>query len=274
MPASTVLRPLVRRLAGRIGPTVPQRLLAGLMAAKSWTGDGVAVGLPTAARVLALAPHPDDESLAFGGTLCLLADAGAAVTLVLVSDGEATLGSGLPAADLARTRRAEGERAAGVLGVGDVRALGHPDGALVRHLDRLTADLRGLLAEVRPDMVLLPWFLDASDDHRAVNVALAAAEPGEDVDVWGGEVWSPLPANRIVDISTVVDRKRAAIAAHVTAHGAFDLDAVLGINRYRSLQGLRGQGHAEAFVTAPGPRYAAVVAAAVGVVDGRVATRT
>lgn len=274
MPASTVVRPVVRRLAARIGPTVPRRLLQGLLAARSWAADGVAVGLPSVERVLALAPHPDDETLAFGGTLALLTDAGAVVTLVLATDGEATLGSGLAPEEIARTRRAEAERAAALLGVGDVQALGLADRGLAIHGDALAATLRGLIAELRPQLVLLPWFLDSSEDHRALNLALAATDPSEDVDVWGGELWAPVPVNRVVDISTVVERKRAALAAHVTAHGAFDLSALLGLNRYRSMQGHRGEGHAEAFLTAPGPQYAALVARTLALRDGHVVVRT
>lgn len=274
MPAPTPLRRVIRRLAARVGPTVPRRLLEGLLAARSWGADGVAVGLPSVARVLALAPHPDDETLAFGGTLALLTDAGAAVTLVLVTDGEATLGSGSAPEEIARTRRAEGERAAAVLGVGDLRALGLPDRGLPAHIDELAGAVRELLTELRPQLVLLPWFLDASEDHRALNLALAAAEPGDDVDVWGGEVWSPVPVNRVVGISAAVERKRAALAAHATAHGAFDLSAVLGLNRYRSVQGHRGEGHAEGFLTAPGPQYAALVTRTLALRGGRVVVRT
>lgn len=271
--ASTV-RPVVRRLAARVGPTLPRRLQEGLLAARSWAAEGIAVGLPAVERVLAIAPHPDDETLAFGGTLALLTDAGATATLVLASDGEATLGSDLPPDEIARRRRAEAGRAAALLGVADVRALGLPDRGLPAQVDGLGATLRDLLAEIRPQLVLLPWFLDASEDHRAVNLALTAAGPAEDVDVWGGEVWAPLPANRVVDISAAVDRKRAALAAHATARGAFDLGALLGLNRYRSIQAHRGEGHAEAFVTAPGPQYAALVARTLALRDGRVAVRT
>lgn len=273
MAALRVLRPALRRLAGRVGPALPERVQAKLLAARSWVADGVAVGLPRWERVLVLAPHPDDESLGCGGTIALLADAGASVTVALVSDGEATLGASGPRADVGRARRAEAERAVALLGVEALRPLGFPDGALAGQVDAIGRRLAGLLADLRPEVVMLPWFLDASDDHRAVNVALAAAAPSEDVEVWGAELWTPLPPNRLVDITSVLDRKAAAIAAHVTAHQAFDLSAMLGLNRYRALKGLRGQGHAEAFLTALGPQYAALVREALVLQDGRIRAR-
>lgn len=271
--ARTALRPLVRALARRIGPALPRRLQEGVLAARSWTAAGVALGLPRVDRAVVLAPHPDDESAACGGTIALLADAGAEVTVVFATDGEGTLGSTLPVEEIARARRSEGERAAALLGAVGTRALGHPDLGLAGRVPALTGDIRELLRAVRPQLVLLPWFLDASEDHRALNLALAGAAPGEDVDVWGGEVWSPLPANRIVDISSSLDRKREALAVHSTAHGAIDLSAVVGLNRYRSLQGLRGVGHAEAFLAVPGPQYSALVTDVLGLVEGRVTVR-
>jgi len=42
----------------------------------------------------------------------------------------------------------------------------------------------------------------------------ASVDPPAELEVWGYETWTPLPANRIVDITSVLDRKKAAIAAH------------------------------------------------------------
>lgn len=274
MPLPPAARRLARRAAARVGPLVPERLLSRVLSARSWAAEGTAVGLPPFTRVLAVAPHPDDESLGFGGTLALLGDRGARTTLVLCSDGESTLGSGLAPAEIARRRRSEATAAAALLGVADVRPLGYPDTGLTGDLAALSGELRGLLAEIRPDLVLLPWFLDASDDHRAVNLALVAALPPEDCEIWGAAVWTPVLGTRLVDISTVVDRKRAALAAHVTAAGAFDLSAMLGLNRYLSLHGLRGHGFAESFMAAPAHTYCALVTGALAVRGGRVVTVT
>jgi LmbE family N-acetylglucosaminyl deacetylase len=75
--------------------------------------------------------HPDDESLACGGTLACLAEAGARIVVLCASHGE--LG-GLrgPIRDdaLGAIRAQELQEAAAALGVGELIILNHPDGDL------------------------------------------------------------------------------------------------------------------------------------------------
>jgi hypothetical protein len=100
--------------------------------------------------------------------------------------------------------------------------------------------------------VVLPWFGDENSDHRAVNMAFAGT--AVDLPVWGYEVWTPLPANRVVDITSVVEDKRRAVAAH-TADVFIDADAVLGLNRYRAAVTRMNGTHAEAFFEASADEY-------------------
>jgi LmbE family N-acetylglucosaminyl deacetylase len=81
--------------------------------------------------VLAIFAHPDDESLACGGTLAVLADAGATVVVMCASHGERGSDSGPHRDDeLARRRARELHEAAIRLGVSEVRLFSHPDGEL------------------------------------------------------------------------------------------------------------------------------------------------
>lgn len=254
-------RALVRAMA-RAKPAIPEALWPVLLTARSVIGDGPLVGLPAFGRVVVLSAHPDDESLGCGGTMALLADAGAEVSLVIATDGEATHGSALTGEETARLRRDEGTRAGKILGA-DTRWLSHPDGGLAHRLDHLAGDLAAVLAERRPDALFLPWFLDGHPDHQALSDALALvpAVPAE-MEVWGYETWTALVPNRVVDITAVIDRKREALATHRTAALAFDLSAGLGLSRWRSVHGLLGRGHAEAFLALPAPRYLALTTAA------------
>lgn len=251
------MRRTLARVVARAKPAVPDAAWPLLLSLRSLAGAGPVVGLPAWRRALVLAAHPDDESVGCGGLLALLADAGTTLTLVFGTDGEATRGSGLDPSATAALRRAEGSAACRVLGVGDVRFLGLGDGALGASMGALGDAIGAAVAEAAPDAVLLPWFLDDHPDHQALSVALGrcagALSPG--LEVWGYETWTPLPANRLVDISSVLDRKRRALAAHVTAHLAFDVSATLGLARWRSLHGLMGRGHAEAFLAAPVEEY-------------------
>src|SRR5690349_18671489 len=83
--------------------------------------------------ILAIFAHPDDESLACGGTLARLADAGARVVLLCASRGEkGTVGDPalVAGSDLASVRACELHDAAKVLGISDVLLYAHPDGDL------------------------------------------------------------------------------------------------------------------------------------------------
>lgn len=81
--------------------------------------------------VLAVFAHPDDESLACGGTLARLAAAGAHVVVMCASHGERGSDLGPMRNDeLGRERAIEMRDAAAALGVAELRLLSHPDGDL------------------------------------------------------------------------------------------------------------------------------------------------
>jgi LmbE family N-acetylglucosaminyl deacetylase len=248
---------LAVRAVARVKPLVPDAFWPLLLALRSVPGSGPLVGLPRFQRAVVLAPHPDDESLGCSGTMALLADAGATVTMVVVSDGESTIGSPHLAGETAKLRRAEAEQSASILGA-DVRFLGLPDGDLPGAVSALATAVRAVVDELDAQVVFLPWFLDGHPDHQAVSDAFVsiAEQLPSDVEAWGYETRTPLPPNRVVDITAAVDRKRASLAAHATAHLAFDVDCGLGLSRWRSMHGLLGRGYAEAFLAAGAHEYA------------------
>jgi N-acetylglucosamine malate deacetylase 1 len=248
-------RPIVR-LVARAKPLVPASAWPWLATMRSLAGDRPMLVTPSFRRVLVLSAHPDDETCGCGGLMALLASRGCEVHVVSATSGEGTIGSSMSPAETAGRRCAELARACEVLGARPPRFLSQPDGGV--DAAALAPELRAVVAEVAPEAVFVPWFLDGHRDHQAVARALASAGLGDDVEVWGYETWTPLPANRLVDITPVFETKQRALAAHETAHLAFDVSAILGINRYRSAHAAMGAGYVEGFLVAPAREWFAL----------------
>lgn len=112
--------------------------------------------------LLAIAPHPDDAELLCGGTLIRAADAGHRTAILDLSAGE--LGSrGTP-----EVRKAESEAAAKILGLALRRTLGLPD-ARIRNDDESRGRLIEAIRELRPRVVILPYFEGRHPDHMAAS---------------------------------------------------------------------------------------------------------
>ena len=100
---------------------------------------------------------------------------------VLVSSGEAGI-AGRDPAEVGPLREAEERRSAAVVGVFDLRFLGHPDGIIEYGLP-LRRDLSRAFRQLQPDVVItmsfdLTWGEDGPvnhADHRAVGLAVLDA---------------------------------------------------------------------------------------------------
>jgi LmbE family N-acetylglucosaminyl deacetylase len=146
--------------------------------------DGQLVGR----TVLAIFAHPDDESLACGGTLARLADAGVRVIVLCASRGEAGSISDpalVPDGDLGGVRARELRDAAAVLGVADVIILDHPDGDLRwDRVSELHAQIVDAIERYRPDAVItfaedgLYWHLDHIGVHERTYTAVRSLGTG------------------------------------------------------------------------------------------------
>ena len=132
-----------------------------------------AVGVAAGDRLLVVVAHPDDETLALGGTLAELSAAGVHVQVVSLTSGEAALDHlGERVEDLAVRRREELQRAGQALGLAGCTALDLPDSRLADHPDRVRAAVRAAVDEHRPDRVATLWHADPHPDHRAVARAV------------------------------------------------------------------------------------------------------
>ena len=182
---------------------------------------------PGLARLVVLAPHPDDEILACGGLLAMRAARGLPSLVVAMTDGEASHGSGdaLACARLATQRVAERYAGLGALGLApaSVVRLGIADGCAAQAIPVIAGRLRALL---RPaDVIVTTWQLDGHPDHEAAS---AAAQLAADIGcrllqapVWMWHWTSPgddcMPWRRLVacDLPVWARRaKREALSCH------------------------------------------------------------
>ena len=138
-------------------------------------------GLRRFKNVLAVFPHPDDETVACGGTLRRLADAGARVTLLILTAGERGNPTGSPDPALKSIRHREAENAAGYLGVAELIQQDFGDGHLRLRAAEVTEYLSRLLGELRPDLVLAhdPAGLDGHHDHVASSEIVRAVHASQ-----------------------------------------------------------------------------------------------
>jgi N-acetylglucosamine malate deacetylase 1 len=203
-------------------------------------------------KVLVIAPHPDDESIGCGGTLCLHAKNGDRITVVYLTSGELGL-KHLPRDKAWLTREREAEKAARILGVSASYFLRLPDWRTGENISKAAKQLAPLLKRAKPDLVYLPHEQEWHPDHKAALPIVRAAlrglrRPGPTLRTY--EVWTPLfDYDRVEDISTVMPRKLRALQAHHSQLKEFDYArAVSGLNAFRGELAARCR-YAEVFQT-------------------------
>jgi LmbE family N-acetylglucosaminyl deacetylase len=204
-------------------------------------------------KVLVLAPHPDDEAIGCGGTICLHRARGHSVSVVFLSSGEGAL-KRLPRNEAWAVREAEARAACAVLDAELVSFLRQPDWFVGDNLDAAVDALTPVVQEHRPDLMYLPHPLEWHPDHQAclpiVRRALARANlPATSLLLY--EVWTPMSTyDHVEDITCVMRRKLTALRCHVSQIGHFRYDrATRGLSQYRGALAARC-GFAEVFHTA------------------------
>jgi LmbE family N-acetylglucosaminyl deacetylase len=136
--------------------------------------------VPSSARALAIAAHPDDIEFMMAGTLLLLGDAGWDVHYMNVSTGN--LGSmTLSPGEATKVRRREAQESARMMG-----AVWHPsicNDLQVFYDDRTLRRLAAVVRDVDPSIVLTHSTEDYMEDHMntarlAVTATFARSVPG------------------------------------------------------------------------------------------------
>jgi LmbE family N-acetylglucosaminyl deacetylase len=206
-------------------------------------------------NVLVIAPHPDDESIGCGGTICLHADRGDRVAAVFLTSGESGLPD-LPKEEARRMREREAEKAAAILGIGSAAFLRRPDGCVGNDSAPAADALRTILEHEEPEIVYVTHERDWHPDHRASVAIVQTALHGSGIPdpiLLSYEVLTPLAEyDRAEDISPVIELKMKAVRAHASQVRQLRYDlAMRALNKYRGIVTQAGS-YAEVFRVANG----------------------
>lgn len=134
-----------------------------------------AASLSRIGRSLIIAPHPDDESLACGGTIALLRKNQFPVYVIFVTDGSKSHPNSrvYPSDKLRDLREVEAKNALTVLGVpsSEISFLRLPDSKLNEipqyTYQQTTKKIQKLIKAFRPNTIFAPWRQDPHPDHIA-----------------------------------------------------------------------------------------------------------
>ena len=209
--------------------------------------------MPGKKNVAVVVAHPDDEVLAFGGSICRHGDVGDAVDVLFLATGLASRKPDRKAEKnaLAKLRR-EAEAAGGIMGVRRIEFADFPDNAMdsVPLLD-VVQRIEAFLATTDPDIVYGHHVGDLNIDHEiAARAVLTACRPLPDVKpraLYAGEILSAteyasaeqrFQPTVYVAIAGVLERKCQALACYEGELRAFPHPR--SIEAVRHLASLRG----------------------------------
>lgn len=172
------------------------------------------------ADVLAVAAHRDDVEQTCGGTLLRMAARGLRTAILDLTRGEA--GTRGTAEDRAR----EAAEAAKLLGVSRREALDMPDGAIENTLEN-RKKIVSVLREVRPRVVILPYWQARHPDHAIVATlgyeacflsglakVEAGAPPHRPFKIVYASLYADARPSFVVDITPFIEQRHKALMAY------------------------------------------------------------
>ena len=187
----------------------------------------------TAKRILAIQPHYDDNDIAAGGALAALAENGAELFYLTVTDDMVgVIDQSLTEEQTTAQLRAEQDQAGAAIGVSGQYWLNYPDAGKYDYFD-VRRDIIKHIRMLRPDFIFTcdPWLpYESHNDHIITGRAAAEAaslygltrlttEPEVDknfepFDLIGVAFYATAHPNTVVDISGAYEKKHKALDAY------------------------------------------------------------
>ena len=174
-------------------------------------------------KIVCVGGHPDDPESGCAGTLSRYVELGHAVTVLYLTRGERGIrNKGLDEA--AKIRSAECEDACKVMGA-HPRFFGQIDGATEITRGQVET-MTKVIAEEQPDLLFTHWPVDTHMDHQVASMLTIRAWMafGEKPHLYffevntGSQSQGFLP-NTYVDITSVLEKKKSALFAHISQDG-------------------------------------------------------
>lgn len=213
------------------------------------------------ARILAIGPHPDDVEIGMGGAIVTFLAQGHEVVLCDLTNGEPTP-RGTP-----ERRAEEAAAAARILGVSRRITLPLPNRELADTVENRMM-VAEVIREIRPDLLFVPFWVDAHPDHVAACTLAEAARFYAKLTKtrMRGEPHYPrqvfhfvcshydlhVKPTFILDISEAFERKVQAVAVYTSqfGEGPGETHIVDDLRRVNGYWGhLIGRGYGEPFIS-------------------------
>jgi LmbE family N-acetylglucosaminyl deacetylase len=203
-------------------------------------------------KILAIGAHADDLELACGGTLAKAVELGHEVKILVLTDSAYTNYDG---STLRTKGEADQEALAGAhaLGVTDVEILDFPIKFVPYNGDTVQA-INRVIDTFQPDVTMTHWAFDTHQDHKNTSQStISAARYQNNLLMYepfppSGRSYMPFHPQMYFDISSVIDKKIAALREHksqLAKYGENWVEAVVGRARLRGYES--GHKYAEAF---------------------------
>lgn len=171
-------------------------------------------------KILVIGAHPDDPETCAGGTMCLLKKAGHEVVSVYLTRGEAGI-AGMSHDQAAAVRVVESDNACRVMGIRHI-FMNQIDGNTEVNIARYK-EMRELLEQEKPDVVITHWLIDSHRDHAACGLLVFDSwrRVGYTFDLYYMEAMSGTQSQMFtpthwVNIDPVVELKHEACLCHVS----------------------------------------------------------
>lgn len=216
-------------------------------------------------NILVISPHPDDEIIGCGGTLIQLLAEGSTISVVQLTDGSNTAAL-KDAPDHIRTtvRLKEAQVVASRLGFANLFLCKERDSHL-KCTKETVNKISGILHQLRPGVIFVPFINDIHPDHRAANeilgtsLALSSLNLPE-VRIVSYEVWNLVPPNSYCIIDDQFDEKTEMLREYRTAMKVIDyIQFCENLNSYHAVKLLGIKGFAEVFLDIDAERYIQLV---------------